>query len=205
MNNLLFSQSVTYTADSFGNQVPAGLTTYATTQPGAAQNIAWGGITSCLQNASGTGSQQGTWNFPADYWQDQSYFYTSVPMVAQEPGGAQDTPETWHTATNANGWAVQATGLDLKYALMPDGNVKMTGRLTCGTTFSGSQAVIAAVPTSYRPARNEPVWCYGHNASSPYAGVSVFGVMLTTGVLTLYGAMNAGQNLEIQCSYPLNA
>jgi hypothetical protein len=173
------------------------------TSNGAAGYIS---VTTTAQDGSTTGAVNlGTIDdedtFTSAFTVDVDGAVAIKPISAAHPGTFAE--ESWQQPVLSNGWTQQGTGSTLRYALMPDGNVHMSGRLACGTTFSGSQAV-CTLASGYAPARNEPVWCYGRSATSPYAQVTgVFGVVTTAGVLTLYGAMNSGQYLEIQGSYPL--
>lgn len=200
-NNLVLSQAVTPTTDSFHNQIPAGLTSYSATQPGAAQNVAWGGITSCLQNASGLSSQQGAWNFVADYWQDQSYFYTDVPLVAQEPGGAANTPETPHnlTLTTPANWTVNTQPT---YMLEPDGTVSIEGEITAAAAIGDGATLATLTTTAYQPSAVRRL-TLNYNSGSPVAVTAVLASVSTGGAITTYPAIPSGATLNISARFRL--
>jgi hypothetical protein len=114
--------------------------------------------------------------------------------------------DTWHTATYQNGWGPQAAGLDLQYTKLQNGLVATLGRLTCGSTFSGGPQTIATLPTGYRPTQPSAYiasQAHGGSGTTPPYEITGSGLVVvdSSGNVKVYGAMNAGQFLEVSGSF----
>jgi hypothetical protein len=114
--------------------------------------------------------------------------------------------DTFHTVTYQNGWTAQAAGLDLEYTRLQNGLIALTGRLTCGTTFSPGPQTIATLGTGYRPAQPSafiPSQAHGGVGATPPYEMDASGLVVvdSSGNIKVYGAMNAGQFLEIGGSF----
>jgi hypothetical protein len=114
-------------------------------------------------------------------------------------------PETWHTVAYSGGWKAAASGTDLRYRLLPDNSVRLTGRLTLSSGSVSGSSTIASIPTGYVPARDEPVHAYAHADASPYAEVSGFLLARSSGVFEYFGSFTTSDTLEISGTYPLDA
>ena len=69
-------------------------------------------------------------------------------ILATLPGGTPgQTPETWHTATNQNGFSSS-----LNYRLAPDGMLQVQGVQTAGATFANGTVCSATSGSAYAPA-----------------------------------------------------
>lgn len=116
------------------------------------------------------------------------------------------TTDAPHTVSYVNNWTALASGTDLKYELMNDGTVQVTGRLTNTAGFAaGSSQIASAVPSAYIPARDEPVSAWAHLTASPYTGVDGFVLIRASGLLDYFGAAFGASTdaLEISGRYPL--
>jgi hypothetical protein len=156
-NNLLFSIVAMATADPYGNQIPAGVTSYDAIAPGVGQNETFEGIYNAITNADGVNSQQGTWNIDGQFWNDATTFYTSVPISTNQPGQPFSTLETWHNMTLLNGWTV-ASGWTARYQFMPDGpdgSVWIGGIIVPGTITAGTD--VWTFPPGYVPVTRQVV------------------------------------------------
>jgi hypothetical protein len=116
-----------------------------------------------------------------------------------------DIPETWQTAAYSGSWEAAASGTDLKYRLLPDNSVRLTGRLKLSSGSVSGSSTVASIPTGYVPARDEPVVVYAHAAGSPYAEVSGLLLAKASGVFEYYGSFTTSDTLEIAGTYPLDA
>jgi hypothetical protein len=114
-------------------------------------------------------------------------------------------PETWQTVTYSGGWEAAASGSDLKYRLLPDNSVRVTGRPKLSSGSVSGSSTIASIPTGYIPARDEPVYAYAHVASSPDAEVSGYVLARASGLFVFFGSFSTSDTLEISGTYPLDA
>jgi hypothetical protein len=77
-------------------------------------------------------------------------------LVAQDPNGVGNVPETWHpmAAGLLNGWTVTA-GQIAQYRLMPEGSVWVSADLTAGVIAGGTN--VWTVTSGYAPAATKNI------------------------------------------------
>jgi hypothetical protein len=129
-------------------------------------------------------------------------------VAALQPGASPVTIESWHVVTYQNSWTAAGAGFDLKYKLMPDSTVHLTGRLTVPSS-PANPSVITALPAAYCPAnKTETMTAQTNTSTSPYTA-QLFLLLINTsansGTIAVYGALTAGTTLDIQGRFPLNA
>lgn len=127
-------------------------------------------------------------------------------LAAAIPGSNPVMAETWRSFAGnyQNSWGPAAAGSDLKSKLSPDGFVHLTGRLMIPTGVS-NPSTIATLSGPYSPARTEPLIASAHGGSSPFTGAIIAVLIDTGGNIKAFGGMSAGNTLEIQGRFPLDA
>lgn len=129
----------------------------------------------------------------------------STSYQVWHPGSNPRTLETWQVVSSYTGtWTRLDSTSDIRYQMVPGNKVHILGRLVCNTTFAATNSVLFTISsTSYRPARNVPVYMMGHNSGLGNVA-AVWGFIDTSGVVQVVGSMNATQVLEINAVYPLD-
>lgn len=122
-------------------------------------------------------------------------------ITAIQPASSPAVLETPHTVTYLNAWTAAAGGTDLKYMLMSDGTVMLSGRLT-NAGVPANPGVICTLPSGYQPIRQIPVYAIEHGAT-PFTGIAHTILIGTNGNVQLYGAFAAGNTLEINGRFSL--
>lgn len=175
-DNMLMSLASAPFTDDYGNQVPGGETWYLEYFPGFATNTAFTGEIQNIANTDGDHSQQGTWFVQTRYWQDQTQFFTDVPVVGQEPGAADDTPEIFHEVTALpSGW----TGtLGYTYVPLGAGMVLVEASVSSSAGTSGTLELFT-LPADYTPVAQRDFACRVFTASAP--ATAEWGGRVTTG------------------------
>jgi len=152
-NNLLLSVVSLPTTDAYGNVVPAGLVAYGEVNPpgpgvGTATSIGFNGINSYDVNSGGVNTQQDSWSQIQYNWQNASVFGVSAPIVAQQPGAAEQTAEIWHNVTPP----ANLTGT-LRYTLLPFNAVMVQAQLTvAAAATAGALTLLTGLAAAYTPA-----------------------------------------------------
>ena len=90
-----------------------------------------------------------------------------------------------------NSWTA-AGGIDLKYMLMPDGTVRLSGRLNSPDRYCHVQICVIGT-SAYWPVRQIPIYAVDH-AGSPYTNTAHLCLIGTSGQLVIYGPITAGQH-----------
>ena len=122
------------------------------------------------------------------------------PVSAVQPGSAPAVIEVPHTVSYLNSWTA-AGGIDLKYMLMPDGTVRLSGRLNAPTVTTNLQICVIGT-SAYWPVRQIPIYAVDH-AGSPYTNTAHLCLIGTSGQLVIYGPITAGNTVEINATYSL--
>lgn len=132
--------------------------------------------------------------------------------VAFQPGSNPATPEVQHTVggasglgtTLATGWSVASAPFPLRFKLMPDNTVLVTGRLVNSSNLSSGPISITTLPTAYAPATEQTFIATVNNNASPYAASGVYCQIDTTGLITMWGTLSTTQTLNVNFKYSLD-
>lgn len=112
--------------------------------------------------------------------------------------------DTWQTPTLLNSWT-NLTNRTLRYRMQPNQTVALDGRVTIPAGVT-NPSVVFNLPAAYRPAsRLENVTVIEVPTASPFNAVAHYCEISTTGDVSVFGAMTAGNNISFgNVPFPLD-